>query len=55
MRNRKLTPAAVRYIRQCRDIRKATPSSRALARRYDVCYATVQQIERGARYRDVRG
>lgn len=51
---RKLTPAAVRYIRRCRQIRDATPSGRALSIRYNVCEATIRQIQLGKRYKDVQ-
>jgi transcriptional regulator with XRE-family HTH domain len=51
---RKLTPAAVRFIRECHRIRTTTPTAREIARRYGIAHGTVQQIERGNRYRDVR-
>lgn len=50
---RKFTPADIAYIRQCRKVREATPSTRALARRYGVCQATIQKAERGDSYKDV--
>lgn len=53
MKPRKLTSADIAYIRQCRKVREATPSTRALARRYGVCQATIQKAERGERYKDV--
>jgi transcriptional regulator with XRE-family HTH domain len=51
---RRLTPAAVRFIRQCHRIRTETPSIRRLADRYGVSRGTVQQIQRGTRYKEVR-
>jgi transcriptional regulator with XRE-family HTH domain len=51
---RKLAPEDVLYIRLCERIRRETPTARQLAQRLGVSTGTVQQIERGTRYKDVR-
>lgn len=51
---RKLSAEDVLYIRLCGRIRRETPSARQIARRLGVSHGTVQQIERGNRYKEVR-
>jgi transcriptional regulator with XRE-family HTH domain len=51
---RKLAREDVLYIRLCERIRRETPTARQLAQRLGVSHGTVQQIERGTRYKEIR-